>query len=138
MHQSPEIFHKFETLTNHFIELIVPFFIILPRPFRILCGVLQILFQVRPKFHFSIISVLVVSSNPGQISECHVCRSFNNTYYSSDWYSDLNQGLNFTTFSQVKASDRCCIEEATFFKSLVENNHVYSAFWKFWSASVKN
>lgn len=46
MHQSPEIFHKFETLTNHFIELVVPFFIFLPRPFRISCGVLQILFQV--------------------------------------------------------------------------------------------
>lgn len=53
MHQSPEIFHKFETLTNHFIELIVPFFIILPRPFRIICGVLQILFQV----------ILIISGN---------------------------------------------------------------------------
>ncbi|XP_074605963.1 lipase maturation factor 1-like [Acropora palmata] len=53
MHQSPEIFHKFETLTNHFIELIVPFFIILPRPFRITCGVLQILFQV----------ILIISGN---------------------------------------------------------------------------
>lgn len=47
MHQSPEIFHKFETLTNHFIELLVPFFIFLTRPFRITCGILQILFQVR-------------------------------------------------------------------------------------------
>lgn len=46
MHQSPEIFHKFETLTNHFIELVVPFFILLTRPFRIWCGILQILFQV--------------------------------------------------------------------------------------------
>lgn len=32
------------------------------------------------KFSFSIISVLVVSSNPAQISECHKCRSLNNTY----------------------------------------------------------
>ena len=47
MHQSPEIFHKFETLTNHFIELVVPCFIFLTRPFRITCGILQILFQVR-------------------------------------------------------------------------------------------
>ena len=47
MHQSPEFFHKFETLTNHFIELVVPFFIFLTRPFRITCGILQILFQVR-------------------------------------------------------------------------------------------
>lgn len=46
MHQSPEIFHKFETLMNHFVELVVPFFILLTRPFRIWCGILQILFQV--------------------------------------------------------------------------------------------
>lgn len=32
------------------------------------------------KFSFSIISVLVVSSNPAQISECHKCRSLNDTY----------------------------------------------------------
>jgi len=53
MHQSPEIFHKFETLMNHFIELVVPFFIILTRPFRISCGILQILFQV----------ILIISGN---------------------------------------------------------------------------
>ncbi|KAJ7340279.1 Lipase maturation factor 1 [Desmophyllum pertusum] len=46
MHQSPEIFHKFETLMNHFIELVVPFFILLTRPFRIGVAFLQILFQV--------------------------------------------------------------------------------------------
>lgn len=46
MHQSPEIFHKSETLVNHFIELVVPFFIFLTRRFRIWCGILQILFQV--------------------------------------------------------------------------------------------
>lgn len=38
--------HKAETLGNHVIELIIPFFIFLPRPFRLICGVLQILFQV--------------------------------------------------------------------------------------------
>ena len=32
------------------------------------------------KFSFSVISVLVVSSNPAQISEGHKCRSLNNTY----------------------------------------------------------
>ncbi|KAL9957161.1 hypothetical protein ACROYT_G038765 [Oculina patagonica] len=53
MHQSPEIFHKFETLMNHFIELVVPFFILLTRPFRIWCGILQILFQV----------ILIISGN---------------------------------------------------------------------------
>ena len=46
LHQSPEIIHQTETLANHFVELVVPFFIILPRPFRITCGALQILFQV--------------------------------------------------------------------------------------------
>lgn len=53
LHQSPELFHKFETLSNHFIELIVPWFIFFIRPFRIGCGVLQILFQV----------VLIISGN---------------------------------------------------------------------------
>lgn len=53
MHQSPEIFHKFETLMNHFIELVVPFFIFLTRPFRISCGILQVLFQV----------ILIISGN---------------------------------------------------------------------------
>jgi len=47
LHQSPELLHKAETLGNHFVELIVPFFIFLPRPFRLTCGVIQILFQVR-------------------------------------------------------------------------------------------
>ena len=61
MHQSPEIFHKFETLMNHFIELVVPFFIILTRPFRISCGILQILFQVRPQvLLFQCVFVVVV------------------------------------------------------------------------------
>ena len=46
LHQTPELMHKAETLGNHVIELIVPFFIFLPRPFRLICGVLQILFQV--------------------------------------------------------------------------------------------
>lgn len=38
--------HKAETLGNHVVELVVPFFIFLPRPFRLICGALQILFQV--------------------------------------------------------------------------------------------
>ena len=46
LHQTPELMHKAETLGNHMIELIIPFFIFLPRPFRLICGVLQILFQV--------------------------------------------------------------------------------------------
>ncbi|KXJ05572.1 Lipase maturation factor 1, partial [Exaiptasia diaphana] len=46
LHQSPEIFHKFETLSNHFVELAAPFLLFLPRPFRITGGIIQIAFQV--------------------------------------------------------------------------------------------
>ncbi|XP_052703291.1 lipase maturation factor 1-like [Crassostrea angulata] len=53
MHQSPEIFHKFETLTNHFVELVVPWFLIGPRRLCMIGGTIQILFQV----------VLIISGN---------------------------------------------------------------------------
>ncbi|XP_039935271.1 lipase maturation factor 1 [Hirundo rustica] len=46
MHRSPWWFHRFETLVNHFIELVVPFFLLLGRRMTILHGLLQILFQV--------------------------------------------------------------------------------------------
>ncbi|KAM3662114.1 lipase maturation factor 1 [Ammospiza maritima maritima] len=46
MHRSPWWFHRFETLVNHFIELLVPFFLLLGRRMVILHGLLQILFQV--------------------------------------------------------------------------------------------
>ncbi|XP_071976049.1 lipase maturation factor 1 isoform X2 [Engystomops pustulosus] len=46
MHRNPDIFHQFETLVNHFIELVVPFFIFMGRRMCIINGVLQILFQV--------------------------------------------------------------------------------------------
>ncbi|KAK7110005.1 lipase maturation factor 1-like [Littorina saxatilis] len=53
MHQSPEIWHKFETLSNHFVELIVPFLLFMPRPFCMAGGAIQIFFQV----------VLIISGN---------------------------------------------------------------------------
>ena len=53
MHQSPEIFHNFETLVNHFVELIAPFLIFLPRRCRIIGGFIQVLFQM----------VLIISGN---------------------------------------------------------------------------
>ncbi|XP_063434753.1 lipase maturation factor 1-like [Mytilus trossulus] len=53
MHQSPEVFHKFETLTNHFVELVVPFLLFLPRRLCMVGGAIQILFQV----------VLIISGN---------------------------------------------------------------------------
>ncbi|XP_043567799.1 lipase maturation factor 1 isoform X2 [Chiloscyllium plagiosum] len=46
MHRSPLWFHSFEVLTNHFIELIVPFFLFLGRRMCVIHGILQILFQV--------------------------------------------------------------------------------------------
>ncbi|XP_030629966.1 lipase maturation factor 1 [Chanos chanos] len=46
MHRSPWWFHRFETLSNHFIELIVPFFTFMGRRMCMVNGALQILFQV--------------------------------------------------------------------------------------------
>ncbi|KAM6114267.1 lipase maturation factor 1 [Pterocles gutturalis] len=46
MHRSPWWFHRFEVLVNHFIELVVPFFLFLGRRMCIAHGLLQILFQV--------------------------------------------------------------------------------------------
>uniref|UniRef100_A0A8C5PYB5 Lipase maturation factor n=1 Tax=Leptobrachium leishanense TaxID=445787 RepID=A0A8C5PYB5_9ANUR len=47
MHRNPVLFHQFETSFNHFIELVVPFFLFLGRRMCILHGILQILFQVK-------------------------------------------------------------------------------------------
>ncbi|XP_075421898.1 lipase maturation factor 1 isoform X2 [Ascaphus truei] len=46
MHRNPGWFHQFETLFNHFIELVVPFFMFLGRRLCVVTGVLQVLFQV--------------------------------------------------------------------------------------------
>lgn len=54
LHQSPEPIHKFEVLSNHFIELVAPFLLLLPhRGLCMLGGALQIFFQV----------VLIISGN---------------------------------------------------------------------------
>lgn len=53
LHRSPWWFHRFETLSNHFIELIVPFFTFMGRRMCMVNGVLQVLFQV----------VLIISGN---------------------------------------------------------------------------
>lgn len=53
LHRSPWWFHRFETLSNHFIELIVPFFAFMGRRMCMVNGALQILFQV----------VLILSGN---------------------------------------------------------------------------
>jgi hypothetical protein len=46
MHHEPEFFHKFETLVNHFVELLAPFFFFMGRRMRMFGGSVQILFQV--------------------------------------------------------------------------------------------
>lgn len=46
LHRTPWWVHRFETLSNHFLELLVPFFLFLGRRMCILHGLLQILFQV--------------------------------------------------------------------------------------------
>ncbi|KAK2493145.1 LOW QUALITY PROTEIN: hypothetical protein MC885_008901 [Smutsia gigantea] len=53
LHHCPWWVHRFETLSNHVLELLVPFFIFLGRRMRILHGALQLLFQ----------AVLIVSGN---------------------------------------------------------------------------
>ncbi|XP_054604985.1 lipase maturation factor 1 isoform X2 [Nothobranchius furzeri] len=53
MHRFPWWFHRFETLSNHFIELIAPFFTFLGRRMCMVNGAIQILFQV----------VLIISGN---------------------------------------------------------------------------
>ncbi|XP_070707773.1 lipase maturation factor 1 [Pempheris klunzingeri] len=53
MHRSPPWFHRFETLSNHLIELLFPFFTFLGRRMCTVNGAIQILFQV----------VLIVSGN---------------------------------------------------------------------------
>ncbi|KAI4898391.1 hypothetical protein NFI96_033773 [Prochilodus magdalenae] len=46
LHRSPWWFHRFETLSNHFVELIAPFFTFMGRRLCMTNGALQILFQV--------------------------------------------------------------------------------------------
>ncbi|NXK69895.1 LMF1 factor, partial [Sylvietta virens] len=46
LHRSPWWFHRLETLGNHVLELVVPFFLLLGRRMSLLHGLLQILFQV--------------------------------------------------------------------------------------------
>ena len=57
MHQEPQFFHKFEVLSNHFVELVAPFFIFLTRRLKLVGGFIQILFQVN--ISFSITRVLL-------------------------------------------------------------------------------
>ncbi|XP_012678682.1 lipase maturation factor 1 [Clupea harengus] len=53
LHRSPWWFHRFETLSNHFVELVAPFLTFMGRRLCMVNGALQVLFQV----------VLIVSGN---------------------------------------------------------------------------
>jgi hypothetical protein len=47
-HKMPTLWHKFEVLVNHFVELVAPWLLIVPflnRKYRILGGIIQIVFQ---------------------------------------------------------------------------------------------
>jgi hypothetical protein len=46
MHKEPVWFHQFETMANHFVELVAPLLLFLTRRPRIIGGIIQILFQV--------------------------------------------------------------------------------------------
>lgn len=46
LHWAPQWMHKFGVLTNHFSELIVPFFYFLPQPIAGIAGIITILFQL--------------------------------------------------------------------------------------------
>ena len=45
-HHNPKWFHAVETGTNHFVEVVVPFFMLLGRPWMIASGLIQIGFQL--------------------------------------------------------------------------------------------
>ena len=45
-HHNPQWFHVIETATNHVVEVVVPFFMLLGRPWMIASGIMQIGFQM--------------------------------------------------------------------------------------------
>ena len=45
LHQTPEVVHRAETLANHLVELVSPWFLLLPDPLPALSGISQILFM---------------------------------------------------------------------------------------------
>eukprot|EP01138_Halocafeteria_seosinensis_P009124 gb/GECG01009325.1/.p1 GENE.gb/GECG01009325.1/~~gb/GECG01009325.1/.p1 ORF type:complete len:713 (+),score=56.18 gb/GECG01009325.1/:1-2139(+) len=45
-HHSPVFMHRLETLVNHFVELIAPFLLVMPRIWRLVGGAIQVAFQL--------------------------------------------------------------------------------------------
>ncbi len=70
MHKEPASFHKFEVLVNHFVELVAPIMVIIPiRSFRIMGGLIQIIFQVK-KINIKNIKYLVSINETLRSQDC--------------------------------------------------------------------
>nr|XP_039274216.1 lipase maturation factor 1-like [Styela clava] len=94
LHQSPNVIHKLETAGNHIIELIVPFFLILPRKLRMLAGASQILFQV----------ILVISGNLSFLNWLTILPSI-------CCFDDASLSWMFSTKSKVEVSRIICMND---------------------------
>lgn len=120
MHQSPEIFHKFETLTNHFVELVVPWFLIGPRRLCMIGGTIQILFQVRCwKRGYGQFSVIWVDWYFVQL-EWHLHNI--NVLYSSF----LHERIIKISFDIVKMDKRCCLITLYFISDHYQGQKMFS------------
>lgn len=87
MHHLPEHYHKFEVLSNHFVELIVPWFAFLTRRFRICCGIFQILFQVALILsgNLSFLNWLTIVPSIAFFDDCSLGILFSNKTGSLKW-----------------------------------------------------
>lgn len=120
MHQSPEIFHKFETLTNHFIELVVPWFLIGPRRLCMIGGAIQILFQVRCwNRGYGQFSVIWHAWYFVQL-EWHLHNI--NVLYSSF----LHERIIKISFDIVKMDKRCCLITLYFISDHYQGQKMFS------------
>lgn len=120
MHQSPEIFHKFETLTNHFVELVVPWFLIGPRRLCMIGGTIQILFQVRCwNRGYGQFSVIWVDWYFVQL-EWHLHNI--NVLYSSF----LHERIIKISFDIVKMDKRCCLITLYFISDHYQGQKMFS------------
>ncbi|XP_062508000.1 lipase maturation factor 1-like isoform X2 [Corticium candelabrum] len=118
LHQNPEFIHKFETLSNHFVELVVPFFMLIPlknRFFSSLCGFLQILFQI----------VLIISGNLSFLNwltilpcilffdDCHLSFLFSKKSSTSAYNKvrqlQLQPNRRLSASQYIRSAVNCCV-----------------------------
>jgi lipase maturation factor 1 len=86
LHSFPSTFHSFETMSNHFIELFVPWMLFMPRICRMACGLLQIFFQI----------ILISAGNLSFLNWLTIAPALM-------YFDDLFWGQLFTTSSINKA-----------------------------------